>query len=220
MRKHNGQRFHDALQTDQYNPTSLTASSGESPVHPVTPEAPAAPSPGLSFPSKVLIARPEHAKFVSHLQKKFSNCLGFLPTAALQWYIEQKRVGIAFENDEPAGYVLGRTHYRYQPLMRPITQAAVAFDAQKRHHGLTLVDRVCQQAIAAKQLVVQACCAADLEANEFWRIAGFEAVDLLEPDNARGRGIIVWRKSLHSRAPDWFLTPPVAAGHRGRKVIR
>jgi hypothetical protein len=227
MRNLNARRFTDPMQRQDAAHTIFSPASGESPVPRENSDAPPGQSAGRSCsiiqpasrPS-IILAKTEHMKFVSALQKKFSNALGYLPTAALQWYVEQKRVGIAFENGEPAGYVLGRTHYKYQPLMRPITQAAVAMDAQRRHHGLGLVARVCEQAQATRQLAVQACCAADLDANEFWMVAGFVAVDVLKPDNARGREIIVWRKSLTARAPDWFMVPPPVAGHRAKKVIR
>lgn len=185
-----------------------------------TTTPPASPSASLAAtlarPPLIRRARPQDAKFLSHLQKTFSNELGFLPTAALQWYIEQQRVGVVLENGDPAGYVLGRPAYKYQPDMRPITQTAVAMDAQRRHLGLALIARVCQHAVDARQLAVQAICAGDLIANEFWYSAGFESVALLTPGNARRRTLIVWRKQLTHVRPTWFTEPPPTAGVRTR----
>lgn len=151
------------------------------------------------------------------LQKKFSNQLGFLPSKALDFYIESKNVGIALENDAPCGYVLGRPAFRYNPLMRPITQAAVYMDAQRRHHGLALVEGVCRRAHAAKQLVVQASCAADIEAIDFWLTANFMPIGTHTLDNRRKREIIVFRRCLTTSVPVWFWNKPLHHGHKGRK---
>lgn len=210
MRKLNGRRFSDG-------PRDNFPTSGESPVLWKPLPDPAITPPGRGVSRELIIAQPRHLKFLADLQKKFSNQLGFLPTAALQWYVEQKRVGIAFENGDPAGYVLGRTHFRYQPLMRPITQAAVYMDAQRRQHGLALVNRVCEQAAAAGQRAVQAACAEDLESNAFWRALDFQVIDLQQPDNARGRKIVIWRKPLTDEPPVWFYDPPKCSGQRPRR---
>lgn len=158
-----------------------------------------------------------HKIVVMELQRKFSNQLGFLPSAAIDWYLEQGLVGIARENAEPCGYVLGRPAFQHQPLMRPITQAAVFMDAQRRHHGLALVNRVCAKAAEAGQLVVQCSCAADIDAVDFWTQAGFVPIHTHKLDNARGREIFVFRRLLVPQCPDWFWTPPPRSGYRARK---
>lgn len=160
---------------------------------------------------------PTHVSAIVHLQKKFSNQLGFLPTKALEWYLENQHVGVAKENGEPVGYVLGRPAFKYQPLMRPITQAAVFLDAQRRHHGLALVNAVCEKAANAGQIVVQASCAADIDAVDFWHDAGFYPIGHHQLENARGREVIVFRRLLVPQCPDWFWTPPPRSGHRARR---
>ena len=80
---------------------------------------------------------------------------------------------IAEENDDAAGYILSRPKLRWQPAMRSITQAAVAMDAQRRHHGLALLARIEQESRSAGLLAIQACCAVGLDSNDFWRAAGF-----------------------------------------------
>lgn len=199
------------------NPIKATT-SGESPVLLAPTAPPGGPSPAAAFCPPIRVARDRDLKFLSNLQKLYSNHLGYLPTAALQWYVTENRIGIVLQNGDPAGYVLGRTHYRYQPLMRPITQAAVAMDAQRRHLGLALIARTCAHATAAGQVAVQACCAADLDANEFWYAAGFAAIGTLAPSNARGRTIVVWRKRLTTEIPAWFFDAPPVAGHRAKRT--
>lgn len=213
MPQYNGSRF--ALLTP-----ANSAPPAEPAERPQTQEPRRGSSGGVPCFTKIRRARPADAKFLSHLQKKFSNQLGFLPTKALAWYIENLRVGVALENGEPCGYVLGRERFRFCPLMRPITQTAVAMDAQRRHHGLALVQAICKQAIDAKQLAVQAVCAEDLEANDFWLAAGFEAIDVTAPENARGRKLIIWRKQLISTRPDWFNQVPPNAVDRPQNKRR
>lgn len=167
-------------------------------------------------PDKLIVGQPSHKKMVMDLQKKFSNQLGFLPGKAIEFYLEAGHVGIALDNGEPCGYVLGRPRFRYEHSMRPITQAAVFLDAQRRHHGIALIEGVCRRAIAAGQLVVQCSCVEDIEAVDFWLAAGFYPTHMHTPDNARKRKIIVFRRALTETVPDYFFTPPPAAGHKGR----
>lgn len=157
--------------------------------------------------------------FLDSLQKKYRGCLGFLPRPALDFYARHGLVTVAQENGEPAGFLLGKEKLRYEPRIRPIFQAAIAMDAQRRHHGLALVALLCEQAKAAGQLAVQANCAADLEANEFWEAAGFQAINAMTPDTLRGRPIICWRKSIDIQLPDFFWTPPLRAGHRAATPV-
>jgi N-acetylglutamate synthase-like GNAT family acetyltransferase len=156
--------------------------------------------------------------FVLELQRRFTAQLGFLPTAAITRYVEQTRVMIGTENDEPAGYLLGNTYLRYQPLIRPITQAAIALDAQRRHLGLRLVAQTVADATAAGQTAVQACCAEGLAANDFWLAAGFRPICYLRPDNTRQRSIICWRKILTAKIPTWIIDPPRIAGYRAART--
>lgn len=177
------------------------------------------PFPELGRNAPIVLATPADLSFVTGLQKKYSGALGFLPHAALEWYINAGRVTLARENTEHAGYLLGRAAFRWQPLMRPITQAAVCMDAQRRQLGLRLVARVVEQATAAHQVAVQAMCAADLDSVAFWRAAGFHEIGRYSPVNARNRQMICFRRSLVPAVPQWFNAMPPIAGWKGRKVI-
>lgn len=170
----------------------------------------------LPAPDKLIVGRPDHKRMVMELQKKFSNQLGFLPGKAIDFYLDEQLVGIALENAEPCGYVLGRPSMKYQPLIRPITQAAVFMDAQRRHHGLALVAAVCRRAVDARQLVVQARVAIDIEAVEFWTAAGFEDVHVEDPGNARARKIVTFRRCVTPAVPAWFFDPPQVSRTRRR----
>ena len=164
--------------------------------------------------TKIRPATDADLAYVLHLQRKFTNQLGFLPTEAIRWLIEHARISLAVENGEPCGYLAGRTHLSQQPLLRPITQAAIQYDAQRRQHGLALLTQIEREAIEAGQAGIQACCREGIEANEFWRAAGFKPICIMTPANRRNKSVICWRKPLTNRFPLWFAMPPRRSGYR------
>ena len=168
-------------------------------------------------PDQIRTATITDLKFIDHLQKKFANCVGFLPKIAIENLTNAGHIRLAMENDDGAGYLLSRPKLVWQPLMRSVTQACVAMDAQRRHHGLALLHSLAIESKAAGLLAIQACCAVGLESNSFWKAAGFVPVCHMKPDNVRGREIICWRLPLTSRVPTWFAMPPKFAGHRAAK---
>lgn len=155
-------------------------------------------------------------KFIDSLQKKFGKSLGFLPTQALEKNLEAGNVVITNENDTEAGYLLVRPILGWQPLMASIVQAAVCMDAQRRHHGLRLLLQIESEARKRGQVAMQANCAIGVEANDFWRAAGFKPVVHMTPNTKSGREIICWRKPLTRSLPAWFTDMPTRAGHRCR----
>lgn len=165
-------------------------------------------------PGAIRTATTADKSFVRSLAKKFSNQLGFIPDAALDWYLDAGRVTLALENDDAAGYLLGRDHLHWNCSIRPITQAAIHFDAQRRRHGLALVSLTEAAAIEAGQVALQANCREGLDANDFWKAAGFTEICRLDPGNARNKQIICWRKLLIEWEPTWFRAPPPLAGYR------
>lgn len=155
--------------------------------------------------------------FIDHLQKKFANCVGFLPKVAIENIVEQGSIRLAMENDDPAGYILSRPNLKWQPLMRSITQACVAMDAQRRHHGLALLKQLERESRDKGLVAIQACCAVGLDSNSFWHAAGFRPVVHMTPENVRGREIICWRKPLTTVVPKWFTEMPRRAGYTARR---
>lgn len=179
---------------------------------------PRVPPPPPLPDEPIRIARDADLSFVLDLQRKHSGALGFLPAMAIKWYLQHGMITLATQNRDEAGYLLGRSHLRYDRRICPIYQAAVARDAQRRQHGLALVDRLAAQAVARGQLALQANCAADLDSNAFWQAAGFKPVCVITPQNARGRDLICWRKFLTKNIPLDLLTPPLRHGSRGQQA--
>jgi N-acetylglutamate synthase-like GNAT family acetyltransferase len=155
--------------------------------------------------------------FVDALQRRFANCLGFLPIQALESYLSKGRVKLVYENDEPAGYILGQTHLACSSHVMPLTQTAITFELQRQQHGLVLVQSAIDEAIAAGRSIVQAWCRVDLEANHFWRAAGFTAVAIRRPKTTRQQPLVLWRRSLNKLGDATLLHIPAAAGYRASR---
>jgi hypothetical protein len=134
--------------------------------------------------------------YVVSLQRKFSNQLGFIPAAGLDVYISRGSVLLSTENGEPAGYVLHRAPSRRDAGVAKIIQTAVQLDAQRRSHGLALVESIAAQHAAAGAELLQACVRSDLESNAFFNAAGFRPVAIRSAPSARELPHIIWRRPL------------------------
>lgn len=207
------------MRPQREQPSSPTAAAAENPAHRTATRRAAEGRifGGRPF-GRVRIATPADLQFVLALQRKHTNAVGHLPTAAIEWYIAHERCTLAIENAEPAGYVLGRAALRWCIALRPITQAAICFDAQRRHHGLALVAAETTAAGEAGQIAIQAMCREGLDANEFWAAAGFDKIGSYAPGNARAREVICWRKQLTPYRPKWFEIMPPVAGWKGKRT--
>lgn len=166
----------------------------------------------------IRIATTYDKAFVDDLAIQFSNALGFIPNQALDWYLSAGCVRLGLENGEPAGYILSREYLRWNRAMRPITQAAVCMDAQRRHLGLAILSDLEDHARSAGQIATQACCREGLESNAFWEAAGYQLICKLDPQSARARHVNVWRKQITPYRPTWFEVVPPVAGYRAKKT--
>lgn len=171
----------------------------------------AEPSPP---PRRLVKATSGDLKFIDSLQRKFARSLGFLPLAAIEQHVQLGNVTLTNENGDEAGYLLVRPVLAWRPEMASIVQAAVCMDAQRRHHGLALLLQVECEARARGQIALQANCAIGVEANDFWKAAGFKPIAHMTPATKSGRHVICWRKPLTRALPAWFAELPARAGHR------
>jgi GNAT superfamily N-acetyltransferase len=180
--------------------------------------APANPPPATAEPPRLVVASAKHRNFVLDLQRRFSNQLGFLPAQAIDEYIAARRICLALENGEPAGYVLARPNLASLPGVASCVQTAICFDAQRRKLATALIDRTANAALGAGAHLLQAWCRADLEANGFWEAAGFNAVALRRTGNARRRPLLLWRRALDAHGETALLHLPGRAGCTGRRI--
>lgn len=180
---------------------------------PLTAVAPARPAA-----ADIRVATPADRAYVASLQKRYANQLGFLPLAAIDILIEQRRVMVGRENGDPAGYVVARPRLRCMTAVAPIVQTAVSYDLRRRRLGTALVEAVCADAWVDGRLAVQCWCREDLEACEFWHAAGFMAVADRWPGNARRKRMILYRRPLPGCDDATLTTVPRNAGWKGATI--
>lgn len=154
------------------------------------------------------------------LQRKFSDAVGFLPRAAVEEFVAAGRFVVAEENGEGCGGLLWRPSLRCMPECATIVQAMVFTDAQRREHGLRMVETCCRGAALAGRLMIACWCAGDLEAVDFWKSAGFVQVGFRPGGARRGRPLILFRRSLLPGGawPMRFGVMPARAGWKARRI--
>lgn len=175
-------------------------------------------APTTAVPAPLRTAVAADRTFVASLQRRFSNQLGFLPTAAIDALIEERRVTLGIENGEPAGYLIARRRLRCQTFTAPIVQAAVCMDLRRRKLGMAMVEALCQDAWVDGRSVVQCWCREDLEACDFWNACGFVAVADRHPGNARNKRMILYRRPLPGCSDVTLRTVPANAGYRAKRI--
>jgi N-acetylglutamate synthase-like GNAT family acetyltransferase len=144
-------------------------------------------------PGDIRRATPADLAYVVALQKRNHEALGFIPRAALAEKIDRGQILLASENGDPAGFL------HHGSLAVPevrIFQAAIQYDARRRHHGLALVDTMVRRATDAGANGLSLRCLDFLDANDFWTAAGFGLIGT-EP-GARGT-LNVWGRTIGKR---------------------
>lgn len=170
-------------------------------------------------PHKLFVAGLEHLPFINALQRRYTNEIGYIGQEATRVRVEQQNVLISTENDEPAGMLLGKLIAPTMPGVTPIFQAAVCYDAQRRHHGEALVHALKRRSIAAGNTAIQLWCRTDLDANEFWRAQGGIACAARTGGKGRGLPHILWRIPLIPAAAIRTLPAGRRAGAAGWPVF-
>ncbi|QJW98673.1 GNAT family N-acetyltransferase [Frigoriglobus tundricola] len=149
-------------------------------------------------------AEPADWAFLDHLQRRYHHAIGYLSRAALAEAIDRRRVLLALENGEPAGYVYGKAHYQRRADVAIIFQAAVSYDARRRLLGTALVDAFARSLAPS---VNQMClwCATDLDASLFWSALGFRAVASRDGARRSRRTHALWCRHVHdAQGPFWI----------------
>ena len=141
-------------------------------------------------------ATPADLLFIRDLQRKFHNEIGFIPNAATARELEAGNVAIGELNADDAGFLLIRPRLAAQPTTAAIIQAAVHTDAQRRSVGLALINAAEQAARLNGSTILQATCRSNLEANLFWRAAGFTAIATRPASKTYRQPLIIYRVAL------------------------
>jgi N-acetylglutamate synthase-like GNAT family acetyltransferase len=170
----------------------------------------------LTNTKQIRIAKPNDLEFILDLAKKHTNQIGFIPRQATETYLAWRQIAIAMENDQPAGYLLHKHNVGDLPGVTAIHQAAICYDLRRRHLGMELVAHVRMRAALAGNAMLQLWCRGDIEANEFWRAAGFEAMGLRDGGTGRDIPHILWRIPVATHAR---LDAPISQRRRGRAGV-
>ena len=177
-------------------------------LHPAGMEA--APANGAAFlflgiPSIVTTATQSDADFVSSLQAKNSNALGFLTRRAIDAYIADDAVTVILNEVEPVGYLISRRIQRWprSTTLRRVTQIVVAAEHRCKGFGYGLLSSLISIARSDRTPALEARCRDELMANDFWRRNGFKLIDRDLRQNARRQAINIWRLPLTKQIPSW-----------------
>lgn len=138
-------------------------------------------------------ARALDMPYLMSLMRANRESVGGLPAPAMLERIERGTVLLASINDDPVGYLL----YDSDGARIRIPQACIQYDARRRRYGVALL-----QALRAAHPNIQEItlrCAADLEANVFWRDMGFTCTGTRPGGRRRGRTINCWALWLTPR---------------------
>ena len=141
--------------------------------------------------------------YVMALQRANRESVGGLPTPAITERVQRGTVVLGILNDEPMGYLL----WDYRAGVVRIPQACIQYDARRRKYGEALAAWIVQRHPDANEVRLR--CAADLEANLFWRSMGFVCTGVMQGGKRRGRLLNAWTLWL---APTLLIhtTPPAA----------
>ena len=118
----------------------------------------------------VQVARDTDLAFVVHLQKVWSDNVGFLTRAALKEYIRSKQLLLVYENAAPAGYLSWTCTAK--GLVR-LQQVAIDAELLRTTLGTKIMRHISRAGIRGNCSIVRLRSRSDLPANLFWPELGF-----------------------------------------------
>lgn len=134
-------------------------------------------------------------QYIEQLARSEYEAIGFIPRPRLEQYSARGQILMAQENDENAGFLVFGAGW---PTLR-VYQACIQYDARRREHGASLVQRLIAEAQRRGCYLISLWCADDLPANDFWQALGFRHIATRPGGVKRGR--------LHRQ---WVLSVPTA----------
>lgn len=133
--------------------------------------------------------------YLLHLQRKFSDQIGFAPTTAYIDRIEKGHVLVTTENNDPAGFVLACC--RLDRTLH-ISQAAVELDLQRDLHGASMLAYLAARARLAGCDRMTCTVRDNIPAHRFWQALGFTPMRERTGGSARKRFLIDYSASVDS----------------------
>lgn len=130
------------------------------------------------------------ADFIMALQRSNRESVGGLPRPAIEARLNRGTLLLGLLNDEPAGYLM----FDVAAGLLRIPQACIQYDARRRRYGEALVARMLGDNPDVTEVRLR--CAADVDANLFWRDMGFTCVGTTQGGKRRGRLLNLWQRWL------------------------
>lgn len=155
----------------------------------------------------------DDVKYVSHLQNKEYQSVGFLPHQALHEYHDRGQIILAAENDDPCGYMIyydGRhgNRPRNHPAAIRVRQIAIEDPLRRIAHATGLISRLIYHAQTTGFQRLELWCAIDLDAMKFWRALGFTEGKVRIGGDKDGRIHAFWTLAVPDPLPYTRITTP------------
>jgi hypothetical protein len=132
--------------------------------------------------------------YIDHLQKKNAEDLSFYPKVVFEREIENQRILLALVNNQHAGYLYHGSIKLDCPLK--IHQACIEYDLRGNWYGSALSKRLEDLGAIGGSKCISLRCGSDIAANRFWKLMGFDCVDIVPGGVRRMRDINVWYKQM------------------------
>ena len=145
---------------------------------------------------RIRLANSSDALFIADLQDKFWEQVGFLPPSVLKGKVDRGQILIGGLGNDEACYLYAIPSLSYAPHVATVVQAAVHMDVQRRGLGLDLLAALPHLILPPHVTRLQCWCRENLEANEFWRAAGFQPIGHRVGGAKRAKNQIRWALSL------------------------
>jgi len=136
--------------------------------------------------AEITIATTADLKAIDSLQRREVEAVGFLPACRYEAEIENNRrtLLIMRENNDPVGFLFWT---RGWPVAT-IQQIVIRDDARRKERATALVEAAAAEMVNRYGITLR--CRANLEAVDFWKAIGFEAI---RQEEAGRRNIPLWR---------------------------
>jgi ribosomal protein S18 acetylase RimI-like enzyme len=148
------------------------------------------PAPTIILPDKTAV------QYIDKLQRQNVDDLAFYPLTTLEKALEERHIIQCQENDEPAGYLWFGAIRGGKDVV--IYQAAVDYDARRRHLGHGMVRELVSMAMSAGATGIRLKCASSAESNEFWQAIGFYCTRVTDGGVKRRRKINHYRTDIQT----------------------
>lgn len=123
--------------------------------------------------------------FIIGLMQQNTDALGFIPEPTVRQRYDERYIIQTDDYGRKRGYLL---HGSPAPGgVLTIAQACIEFNHRRNGFGFSVVQQLIDRADAAQVRAIKLRCADDLEANRFWKAAGFELTKQEYPHNRRQR---------------------------------